>query len=360
MRERAVYPDSRKGDPVTRRAFLGTAAAVSCLAATTGFAAPAQRRRFFARHHLAVGLQLYTLGEAPYRDLDGTLAAVARIGYRAVEPVGLMRRTVAELRAALDRAGLSCPSTHVPLQADPSGGPTLAGDIGRLAADMHRLGVTYVVVPIFPIPARIGGPHQGEDGLHFLTRAGREMTADDWRRTAAQLNEKGAALQREGLGLAYHNHNAEFARYGSETAYDLLLAHTDPDTVSFEMDVGWVAAAGVDPIPLLHSHRERFRLMHVKDIKASTVPNNAFKMDPADVGSGTLDWRAILPAGYEVGVRHYYVEQEPPFPGPRMAAARADYEYLARLAWGDSGIDTRPAKAENLERPPKKARPIHE
>src|SRR6185312_6302924 len=250
--------------PLTRRAFLGTTAAVSCVAATAGFAANTERRGFFARHHLPVGLQLYTLGEAPYRDLEGTLERVARIGYRAVEPVGLMKRTAAELRAALDRAGLSCPSTHVPLQADGSGGPTLAGDIGKLAAEMHRLGVRYVVVPIFPVPAHIGGPRKGEDGLRFLVRAGREMTADDWRRIAAQLNEKGAALKREGLGLAYHNHNVEFARYGSGTAYDLLLAETDPETIAFEMDVGWVAAAGVDPIRLLRAHRHRFRLMHVK------------------------------------------------------------------------------------------------
>jgi sugar phosphate isomerase/epimerase len=331
MNESAMAADSRQTLQVTRRSFLGTAASLSCVAATTGFAAPAEQRRFFARHHLAVGLQLYTLGEAPYRDLDGTLETVARIGYRAVEPVGLMKRTAAELRAALDRAGLSCPSTHVPLQADASGGPTLAGDIGKLAADMHRLGVGYLVVPIFPVPERIGGPRHGEDGLQYLIRAGREMTADDWRRTAEQLNEKGAALQREGLGLAYHNHNVEFTKQGSGTAYDLLLANTDPETVWFEMDVGWVAAAGVDPIPLLRAHSQRFRLMHVKDLKASTVPNNAFKMDPANVGAGTLDWKAILPVGYEVGVRHYYVEQEPPFAGPRMEAARADYEYLARL-----------------------------
>ena len=318
---------------ISRRAFLGAAAAMSCMAATAGFSAPAARRRgFFADHDLPIGLQLYTLGEAPYRDLDGTLRTVAGIGYRTVESVGLMKRTAAEFRAALDRAGLSCPSAHVPLQADPGGGPSLAGDVGKLAADMHRIGAKYVVVPIFPLPKRFGAPRKGEDGLEFLSRAGKAMTADDWRRMAAQLNEKGAALEREGLRLAYHNHNVEFTKVGSTTAYDLLLAHTDPAAVWFEMDVGWVAAAGVDPIPLLRAHPHRFRMMHVKDLKASTVPNNAFKMDPTDVGAGTLDWKAILAAGYEVGVRYYYVEQEPPFAEPRMDAARADYEYLARLA----------------------------
>jgi sugar phosphate isomerase/epimerase len=317
---------------VGRRTFLGTAVAVSCMAATAGFPAAARRRRFFASHDLPIGLQLYTLGEAPYRDLDGTLQAVARIGYRTVESVGFMKRTAAEFRAALDRAGLSCPSAHVPLQADSGGGPSLAGDLGPLAADMHRLGVKYVVVPIFSVPQRFGGPLKGEDGLAFLSRAGREMTADDWRRLAAQLNEKGAALEREGLKLGYHNHNVEFTKHGSRTALDLLLENTEAGLVWFEMDVGWVGAGGVDPIPLLRAHRHRFRLMHIKDLKASTVPNNAFRMDPADVGSGTLDWKAILPVGYDVGVRYFYVEQEPPFAEPRMQAARTDFEYLARLA----------------------------
>lgn len=328
MNERAVPHCYRNTRVVTRRTFLGSAAALSCTAATAGLAA--RGHRFFAAHDLPIGLQLYTLGDAPYRDLDGTLREVARIGYRTVEPVALMRKTASELRAALDRAGLKCPSTHVPLQAS-GDGPSLAGDIGRLGADMHRLGVEYVVVPIFPMPRRIGGPRKGEDGLQFLARAGRELTADDWRQAAARLNEKGAALKREGLKLAYHNHNVEFARYGSDTGYDLLLQNTEAGTVWFEMDVGWVAAAGVDPLPLLRAHRLRFRLMHVKDLKASTTRNTAFRLDPADVGSGLIDWKAVLPTGYEAGIRHFYLEQEPPFSEPRMDAARAGYRYLDRV-----------------------------
>jgi sugar phosphate isomerase/epimerase len=315
---------------VSRRSFMATTAAVGCTAATAALSAP-RRRRFFASHGLPIGLQLYTLGDEPYRDLDGTLQAVSRIGYRTVEGVGYMKRTAAEFRVALDRTGLSCPSTHVPLEADGGGGPSLAGDLGPLAADMHRLGVEYVVVPIFAVPRRLGRQRQGEDGAAFLGRVGGEITADDWRRLAAQLNERGAALKREGLKLGYHNHNVELTRLGSKTALDLLIENTDSGLVWFEMDVGWVGAGGADPIALLRAHRHRFRLMHIKDLKASTVPNNAFRMDPADVGSGSLDWKAILPVGYDVGVRYYYVEQEPPFAEPRMQAARTDYQYLARL-----------------------------
>jgi sugar phosphate isomerase/epimerase len=317
---------------VSRRSFMAATAAAGCTAATAALAASARRHRFFASHDLPIGLQLYTLGDAPDKDLDGTLQAVAKIGYRTVEGVGYMNRTAAEFRAALDRAGLSCPSTHVPLQAGNGGGPSLAGDIGALAADMHRLGVKYVVVPMLAVPQRLGAQRAGEDGSAYWDRVGKEMTADDWRHLAAQLNEKGAALKREGLKLGYHNHNVELTRLGSKTALDLLIENTDPGLVWLEMDVGWIAAGGLEPIPLLRAHPRRFRLMHIKDLKATTVPNAALRMDPANVGSGTLDWKAILPVAYEAGVRYYYVEQEPPFVGPRMEAARADYDFLARLS----------------------------
>ena len=323
--------DLREARAMSRRLFLGGAAAAGSMVAAGGLALAGQRRRFFAQHHLPIGLQLYTLGQAPYRDLDGTLREVAKIGYRTVEPVALMKRTARQLRAALERAGLACPSTHVPLQTFGAGGPSLEGDVGKLAAEMHILGVRYVVVPIFPVPDRIR-LRKGENIVEFFARAGREMTADDWRRTAAELNEKGAALRREGLRLAYHNHNVEFIRYGSETAFDLLLSNTDPDLVRFQMDIGWVAAAGVDPVALLRAHAHRLRLAHLKDLKAATGANHAFRMDPADVGSGRLDWERILPVAYEAGVRYYYVEQEPPFAEPRMEAARTDYDYLSRVS----------------------------
>jgi sugar phosphate isomerase/epimerase len=187
-------------------------------------------------------------------------------------------------------------------------------------------------VPMLSVPQRLGLQRAGEDGSAYWERVSKEMTADDWRHVAAQLNEKGAALKREGLKLGYHNHNVELTRLGSKTPLDLLIENTDPGLVWFEMDAGWVAAGGLEPIPLLRAHPHRFRLMHIKDLKASTVFNAALRMDPANVGSGTLDWKAILPVAYEAGVRYYYVEQEPPFVEPRMQAAREDYDFLARLS----------------------------
>src|SRR3546814_10532471 len=103
------------------------------------------------------------------------------------------------------------------------------------------------------------------------------MTADDWKRYAETLNKTAAALKPHGLRIAHHNHNLEFNPVGDTTGFDLIVEHTDPALVAFEIDTGWVAAAGHDPIATLKRYPGRFRLIHMKDIASETVPNYAFK-----------------------------------------------------------------------------------
>jgi sugar phosphate isomerase/epimerase len=193
----------------------------------------------------------------------------------------------------------------------------------------HAMGIETIVCPLFYIPDRFDlNLHAGEDLAQLLTRLVGAMTERDWYKTADYLNAKGAALKRVGLRFAYHNHNAEFAPVGGTTGMAILLSNTDPKLVSFEMDAGWVAAAGVDPVTLLRAHPGRFTGMHIKDIAASTVANFTFKMDPSEVGHGTLDWSKLLAYAYAAGVREYYVEQEPPFAKPPLEEAAASLEFL--------------------------------
>jgi sugar phosphate isomerase/epimerase len=304
-----------------RRSFL--AAAAAAMTAGAAHAAPAP---FFKRTGLPLGIQLYTLGPDAAKDLDGTLQALSKIGYRTVELAGLLGRTPAQFRASLDKAGLSCPSAHV----QPRGGEgALDGDLGKLAADLHTLGAKTAIMPILRIPDRFGAPAAGEGFGAYLQRVGAGMTADDWKANADFLNEKAKGLKAGGVRLGYHNHNFEFAPVGSTTGLEILLANTDPALVTFEMDIGWVAAAGADPQALLTKHKGRFSLMHIKDIKADTKPNFALQMDPAEIGAGKLAWKTLLPAAYAEGVRNFYVEQEPPFTRPRIEAAKISHDYLA-------------------------------
>jgi sugar phosphate isomerase/epimerase len=309
--------------PLDRRGILAGGAAL--IAAAMGGAGRAASRPFFARTHLPLGIQLYTLGPDAQKDLDGTLKAVADIGYQKVELAGLLGRSPAEFRAALDRAGLRCTSAHIQAKGGPG---TFDSDLGKLAADLKTLGVETAIMPSLNIPARFGAPTPQEGVVGYLRRVAEGATADDWKANADYLNAKGKALKSAGIKVGYHNHNFEFAPVGSTNGLEILLANTDPALVTFEADIGWVAAAGVDPYAFLARHKGRFTLMHVKDVKADTQANFAFKMDPAEIGSGKLDWKRLLPEAYAAGVRGFYVEQEPPFTRPRLEAARISHDYL--------------------------------
>lgn len=306
-----------------RRSLL----ALSGAAAVSGVAA-AEPQPFFAHHKLPIGIQLYTLGPDVAKDLDGTLKTLAAIGYRTVELAGLAGRTPTEFRASLDRAGLSAPSVHV----QPRGGEgSFEGDLGKLAADLHVLGAKIAVMPVPPIPERFGKstPEEGFGG--YMRRVSAGMTADDWKRIAETLNAKARALKASGLRVGYHNHNFELAPVGATNGLELLLAGTDPSLVTFELDLGWLAAAGVDAVAFLAKYKGRVGLVHVKDVAASTTANVDLKMSPTEVGSGRLEWARILPAAYAAGARDFFVEQEPPFARPRIEAAKISHDYLARV-----------------------------
>jgi sugar phosphate isomerase/epimerase len=313
--------------PLDRRAFLSGSAALAA-AAMSGAVRAATGQPFFASRKLPIGIQLYTLGPDAQKDLDGTLKQVAAIGYKKVELAGLLGRTAKEFRASLDRAGLKCTSAHIQAKG---GEGTFEGDLGKLAEDLKTLGVETAVMPMIAIPSRFGAPTKEEGFVGYLKRVAAGTTADDWKANADFLNAKGKALKSAGIKVGYHNHNYEFAPVGSTTGIEILLANTDPSLVTFEVDIGWVAAAGVDPYAFMAKHKGRFSLAHVKDIKADTKPNFSFQMDPAEIGGGVLDWKRLLNEAYAAGVRGFYVEQEPPFTRPRIEAAKMDYDYLAKV-----------------------------
>jgi len=315
---------------MNRRTAMGwsLAAAASGLAPVASAKSP--KEPFFKGTGLPVGLQLYTLGEALRADLDGQLAQVAKIGYRTVELAGYLGRTPAELKAAFDKAGLACTSSHV--QAKGGGADPSFADLDRVIADARVIGIKHIVMPMFAIPDHADmKPRPGDDRRAVLARLAAQITADDWKATADFLNAKAKVLKAAGLTTGYHNHNVEFAPVGGTTGLEILLKNTDPALVQFEMDAGWVVAAGADPFALMKAHPGRFKLMHVKDVKASTKPNFAFQQDPTEVGSGIIDWKKLLAASYAAGVRDYFVEQEPPFEKPRLEAIKISFDYLNRV-----------------------------
>lgn len=313
----------------SRRSFMSGAASAGCALPLAGACASLSPSPFFSTRGLPLGVQLYTFGDLLRTDLEGTLSEVVRIGYSTVEIPSYMGKSPRELRAALDRTGLRCSSAHVGLRAGTTTEPGLLGDLDALARDMDVIGARHVIAPILTAPDDL--KVEAAAGVQLYAATASAMTADHWKRFAARLNAIGSDLKARGLSFGYHNHNIEFVPISGRTAWDLILTETDPELVTFELDVGWVAAAGQDPAEVFSRHPGRYRLMHMKDLKASSQTNMALRMDPTEVGSGRLDWSRILPAAYAAGVREFFLEQEPPFAIPRIEAAARGFAYLNTL-----------------------------
>jgi sugar phosphate isomerase/epimerase len=127
-----------------------------------------------------------------------------------------------------------------------------------------------------------------------------------------------------GMTFGVHNHTPEFASEGGVVFYDELLRLTDPRLVVFEMDCGWVAAAGRNPVDYLSKTPERFPLLHVKDMAKEA----SGQFHSTVMGRGVVDYKPILRAA--TGLKHYFIEQEE-FDLDTMEALRLDAEYMRKL-----------------------------
>jgi sugar phosphate isomerase/epimerase len=290
---------------LSRRRFIqGTAAATIATASQRILALPARSK---------IGIQLYTVGEDLKRDVPGTLQRLRAIGYTQVETAGFAGLTAKQFRAHLDEAGLVCHSAHLPLGNQP---------LGPLFDDAHTIGAHFVVSSVlFPPKALSGGA----------------LSLDDYQAMAKRANDLGSKAKQAGLQYAYHNHNVEFRPLdGGAIGYDVLLKQTDPTLVDFEMDCGWVVAAGHNPIGYFHNYPHRYKMLHIKDFvagsKISTSLANGERPQGTELGHGHIDYKPILDAAAKIGIYDYYVEQEPPFPDMKpLEAAKVDYIYLRDL-----------------------------
>jgi sugar phosphate isomerase/epimerase len=287
------------------------------------------------------GMELYTLGLKPTDDIAGAFKALAAIGYREVEFSGPYDRTAAELRRALDAAGLTGPAAHA--LPRPAKGAWDLGDASKFAADLHTLGASYGVVPIPLLPDRIyevlQHPPAGFD-MQASSRLFSTLELDDWKRTADFLNEKAIALAKDGFRLAYHNHGMDFASLPGDTnGFRVLVERTDPKLVDFELDIGWAVSAGQELPPLFRQLGDRLKLLHLKDTKrlATSVQDLA----STDAGTGIVKWNELVDLVRHSSIQHMFVEQEEPFPTTPMDAARIDYEFLTKLFAGKAAASPR-------------------
>ncbi len=231
----------------------------------------------------------------------GGPAPAERDGLSQRRAVHAERPTAEQYRALLDNYGLKASARHVDV-----GTPQNPADIQQ-SSRTTTLGIKYF----------------GSGGTpNYATEA-------EWIAYAEYLNELGALARMQGQTLMVHNHNWEFERvFGDRTAYDILMAHTDPRNVVFQFDLYWATRGGADPVELLERYGNRIQLFHVKDMRAS---DRRIEI----VGEGIIDFPEIFAAS-KGPVRYYVVEHDPRFGVPTFnpfEAAQKGFTYLDSVTY---------------------------
>jgi sugar phosphate isomerase/epimerase len=286
---------------VSRRGFIAKSVAAAAVLASSADGASQdqkkkQRTKKRDRRRFPIGLQLYSVREDCKRDLPGTIAAVAKMGYKGVEFAGYYDRTAGQLRKMLDDNGLVCCGTHTGLD-------TLLGDNLRRTIEFNKtLGNKYLIVP--GLPGKYRSSHQA------------------WLDTAKLFNELAEKVKPHGMLVGYHNHSIEFTAMDGELPWDTFYGNTCKDVV-MQIDVGNAIHGGADPLPYLYKYPGRAITVHVKEF--SKTNNKAL------IGEGDVNWKAFFALCKAVGQTEWYILEQESYAYPPLECVERCLRNLRKM-----------------------------
>lgn len=280
-----------------------------------------------------IGLQIYSVRDLLFQDPKLTLETVAKIGYSHIETFGVdivnnsfWGLKVPELKKIMKDINLETHSGHYDMSKYLDPKSTEKESIERYLEIATELGQTYVVAPVTP--------------MHDLNN----LTSDDYKYAAEQLNKAGQLAKKSGIKIGYHNHFWEFREFANGTkGLDILLAFTDPDLVTFELDIYWITKSGLNAQSYFNKYPGRFAMWHVKDMsKAYTEPivgkeydelplDSIFnKIKYTEVGTGAINYPQLLESEKESGLKLAFVEQDDIYLPNKFESLQKSYQYVEK------------------------------
>ncbi|MEO6734077.1 MAG: family 16 glycoside hydrolase [Ferruginibacter sp.] len=234
------------------------------------------------------GVVSYTFRKSLQKNMPATLDSIKALGITNMEFSNLFGKKVTEIKQLLDERGMRCTSYG-------TGYPELVTKTTEVAENAKALGASFVRIAWIP----------HDKGAFTIETA--KKAVEDFNTAGKFLKEK------YGLTFCYHNHGYEFQPYENGTYFDYIVANTNPDYVSFELDILWAFHPGKDPVELLNKYGKRFKLMHVKDlrkgVKGDFSGGTPVENDVA-LGTGQIDIAAVIKAAQKSVIEHYYIEDE--------------------------------------------------
>lgn len=263
-----------------RRTFVKSLA-ISAAATTFGpslFAAPAKR---------PLGVQLWTIREYLKKDLVGSLAKLAKLGYNELEVFDYdgtyWGKSPKDFNKICNDLGLTIISSHYFTGRTKNTKGSLKNGWDKAVEDAAAINIKYMVCA-------------------WLYKEER-VSIDLYKELADMLNKAGETCKKSGIQLGYHSHNFEFPPIDGIVPYDYILQNTDKDLLKMEADLFWIIKAGVDPVAYFTKYPGRFPLWHVKDMERGSEQF-------AEVGHGVIDFDRIFAARELAGLKHWFVEQD--------------------------------------------------
>lgn len=246
---------------------------------------PGEAQKSTALYTAPLGIELYTFRKSFPIDPGKTLDTVKMLGFTELEG-GPGRLSPEEFKKLCDERGINIIATGANYDE-------LIKDAAAVAHRAKLLGADYIMCAWIP--------HKGE------------LTFDDAKKAVDVFNDAGKVLKDSGITFCYHAHGYEFQPYKDGALLDYIIQNTNPKNVSFEMDIFWIQFGGGDPVTLLKKYGNRWKLMHLKDIREGTVKNLTGGTEAENdvaLGAGEVDIAAILKEAKKVGIRHYFIEDE--------------------------------------------------
>lgn len=236
---------------------------------------------------MLLSVQLFTVRDAMQADPTRTLRRLRSIGFERVELAGTYGLTAREFRSMLDDAGLLVSGSHLGIDR-------LENDLQAVVDEHRDLGCDRVILPWIGEDVYAGGPEA----------------------LARRLGAIADGCQAHGLEFAYHNHAFELKQ-----GWLGPMFATAPANVRAQLDLGWIYAAGEDPVHWLQMLAGRVPTVHLKDMTDDPSSRDAI------AGRGKLDWSAILPACNEAGVLVGVIEMDVP-PGDPLDSVEQCHRFF--------------------------------